>query len=199
MRFPYIFSKFTAADVPPPQDGLSEEKRTEIAQYANAIYYNDFIVTSIMGKFADKDAIVVYIPDHGEALYDRGSTFSGHVEEHPTKETLEVPVIFWASAAYRARHPESWQALSAAVGRPFITADFFHTLLDFLDLRTPAVQPLDERPLPGVPPGRAPGGAWARLLYGDSVMVGLRALEDPAGCARGSVRLGEYGFPCVPR
>ena len=90
-----------------------------------------------MGKFADKDAIVVYIPDHGEALYDRGSTFSGHVEEHPTKETLEVPMIFWASPAYRAHHLEKWQALKAAVDRPYMTDDFIHTLLDLLDIRTP--------------------------------------------------------------
>ena len=141
MRFPYIFSKFAADDVPPPQDELSQEKRTEIAQYENALYYNDFIVTSLMGKFADKDAIVVYIPDHGEALYDHGSTFSGHVEEHPTKETLEVPMIFWASPAYKAHHPEKWQALRAAVNRPYMTDDFIHTLLDLLDIRTPEYDP----------------------------------------------------------
>lgn len=136
MRFPYLFSKFTADDVPPPQDTLSLEKRTEIAQYENALFYNDFVVTSLMGKFADKDALVVYIPDHGEAVYDHGS-FSGHVEEHPTKETLEVPMIFWASPAYRAHHPEKWQALQAAVNRPYMTDDFIHTLLDLLDIRTP--------------------------------------------------------------
>lgn len=141
MRFPYIFSKFAADDVPPPQDSLSQEKRTEIAQYENALYYNDFIVTSLMGKFADKDAIVVYIPDHGEALYDRGSTFSGHVEEHPTKETLEVPMIFWASPVYKAHHPEKWQALRTAVNRPYMTDDFIHTLLDLLDIRTPEYDP----------------------------------------------------------
>ena len=141
MRFPYIFSKFAADDVPPPQDELSQEKRTEIAQYENALYYNDFVVTSLMGKFADKDAIVVYIPDHGEALYDRGSTFSGHVEEHPTKETLEVPMIFWASPVYKAHHPEKWQALRAAVNRPYMTDDFIHTLLDLLDIRTPEYDP----------------------------------------------------------
>lgn len=136
MRFPYLFSKFTADDMPPPQDTLSLEKRTEIAQYENALFYNDFVVTSLMGKFADKDALVVYIPDHGEAVYDHGS-FSGHVEEHPTKETLEVPMIFWAAPAYRAHHPEKWQALQAAVNRPYMTDDFIHTLLDLLDIRTP--------------------------------------------------------------
>ena len=140
MRFPYIFSKFTAADIPAPQDTLSEEKRTEIAQYENALYYNDFVVTSLMGKFADKDALVIYIPDHGEAVYDNG-IFSGHVEENPTKETLEIPMIFWASKAYKEHHPEKWQAIKAAVNRPYMTDDFIDTLLDILDIRTAEYDP----------------------------------------------------------
>lgn len=140
MRFPYLFTKFTAADIPAPQDTLSEEKRTEIAQYENAIYYNDFVVTSLMGKFADKDALVVYIPDHGEAVYDNG-VFSGHVEENPTKETLEIPMIFWASDAYKAHHPEKWRAIQAAVNRPYMTDDFIDTLLDILDIHTAEFDP----------------------------------------------------------
>lgn len=140
MRFPYLFTKFTAADVPPPQDTLSEEKRTEIAQYENALFYNDFIVTSLIGKFAEKDALIVYLPDHGEAVYDNG-VFSGHVEEHPTKETLEVPLIFWASPAYRAHHPEKWAAIEAAKDRPYMTDDFIHTLLDLLGIQTEEYDP----------------------------------------------------------
>lgn len=140
MRFPYIFSKFTADDIPAPQDTLSEEKRTEIAQYENALYYNDFVVTSLMGKFADKDALVIYIPDHGEAVYDNG-IFSGHVEENPTKETVEIPMIFWASDAYKAHHPEKWQAIKAAVNRPYMTDDFIDTLLDILDIHTAEYDP----------------------------------------------------------
>lgn len=136
LRYPYLFTKFMPEDVPAPQDTLPDDERLEVAQYENALYYNDFIVSSLMGKFADKEALVIYLPDHGEDLYDNGRHFSGHVEEHPTKATCEVPLIFWASPAYRAHHPEKWQAICAAVNRPYMTDDIIHTLLDVLDIHT---------------------------------------------------------------
>lgn len=141
LRFPYIFTKFSPDDIPAPQNDLSEEKRTEIAQYENALFYNDFIVSSLMGKFQDKEAIVIYLPDHGETIYDNGSNFAGHVEENPNRQQLEVPLVFWASPAYRQKHPEKWQAICAAVDRPYMTDDMIHTLLDILDIRTPEYNP----------------------------------------------------------
>lgn len=140
LRFPYLFTKFRAEDIPAPQDGLSEEKRTEIAQYENALYYNDFVVSSIIGKFRDKDALVIYLPDHGEAVYDHGYR-SGHVEENPTQEMLEVPLIFWGSPSFRQNHPDKWAQLRAAVERPYMTDDMIHTLLDILDISTPEYDP----------------------------------------------------------
>ncbi|SFH62450.1 protein of unknown function [Selenomonas ruminantium] len=141
LRFPYIFTKFSLDDIPTPQNDLSEEKRTEIAQYENALFYNDFVVSSLMGKFQDKEALVIYLPDHGETIYDNGSNFAGHVEENPNRQQLEVPLVFWASPAYRQKHPEKWQAICAAVNRPYMTDDMIHTLLDILDIRTPEFNP----------------------------------------------------------
>lgn len=141
LRFPYIFSKFSKEDVPRPQDALSEEKRTEIAQYENALYYNDFVVSSLIGKFQDKEAIVIYLPDHGETVYDDGGSLAGHVEENPTHYQLEVPLIFWASQKYKEKHSEKWQAICAAVNRPYMTDDMIHTLMDILDIRTPEFDP----------------------------------------------------------
>ena len=141
MRFPYIFSKFTKDDVPAPQNELSDEKRTEIAQYENAMYYNDFVVSSLIGKFQDKEAIVIYLPDHGETIYDNGSNFAGHVEENPNHQQLEVPLIFWASPSYKARHPEKWQAICAAVNQPYMTDDMIHTIMDLLNIRSAEFNP----------------------------------------------------------
>ena len=135
------FTKFSLDDIPAPQNDLSEEKRTEIAQYENALFYNDFVVSSLMGKFQDKEALVIYLPDHGETIYDNGSNFAGHVEENPNRQQLEVPLVFWASPAYRQNHPEKWQAICAAVNRPYMTDDMIHTLLDILDIRTSEFNP----------------------------------------------------------
>ena len=83
------------------------------------------------------DALVVYLPDHGEAVYDNDSNMSGHVEEHPNRYMLEVPLIIYGSPAWRATHPEKWQQICAAVQRPYMTDDMIHTLLDLLNIRTP--------------------------------------------------------------
>ena len=136
-RYPYLFTKFLKDDLAAPENSYSEAKRTEIAQYANAIYYNDYIVSSLIEKFADKNALVVYLPDHGEAVYDNDSNMSGHVEEHPNRYMLEVPLIIYGSPAWRTTHPEKWQQICAAVQRPYMTDDMIHTLLDLLNIRTP--------------------------------------------------------------
>lgn len=137
MRFPYLFTKFTAEDIHGPQAELPEEKRTELAQYANALYYNDYVVSSLFDMFRQKNAIVIYLPDHGETIYDDGSNFAGHVEENPNKYTLEVPLIFWASDTFRARYPEKWASVQNAALRPYMTDDMIHTILDLMDIRTP--------------------------------------------------------------
>lgn len=141
MRFPYTFTKFTKDDVPAPQDKLDDNKRTEIAQYENALFYNDFIVSSIIGKFQDKEAIVIYLPDHGETIYDDGGSLAGHVEENPNHQQLEVPLIFWASSAYKAKHQAKWQAICAAVNRPYMTDDMIHTIMDLLGIKTAEFNP----------------------------------------------------------
>lgn len=138
MRFPYVFSKFSKDDI---HQDISEEKRTEIAQYANAIYYNDYIVSGIIDKFRDTDALVIYLPDHGETIYDDGSNFAGHVEENPNHYTLEVPMVIWASEKFKTRYPEKWAAIRAAVDRPYMTDDMIHTILDLADIRTPEFNP----------------------------------------------------------
>ncbi len=137
MRFPYLFTKFTAEDIHGPQAELPEGKRTELAQYANALYYNDYVVSSLFDMFRQKNAIVIYLPDHGETIYDDGSNFAGHVEENPNKYTLEVPLIFWASDTFRARYPEKWASVQNAALRPYMTDDMIHTILDLMDIRTP--------------------------------------------------------------
>ena len=140
-RYPYLFTKYQKDDLAAPESTYSDAKRTEIAQYADAVFYNDFVVSSIFGKFADRDALVLYLPDHGEAVYDGDTAMSGHVEEHPNRYMLEVPFIIYASPAWRAKHPEKWAAIKAATGRPYMSDDLIHTLLDLLDIRTPEYDP----------------------------------------------------------
>jgi heptose-I-phosphate ethanolaminephosphotransferase len=136
-RFPYIFSKFNKDDVKLP---IADEKREVIAQYDNALYYNDYIVSGIIDKFRDEETLVIYVPDHGEAVYDEGG-FAGHIEENPSRHMIEVPVIMWASDKFKAKYPEKWAAVQASVNRPYMTDDMIHTVLDLSDIHTAEFDP----------------------------------------------------------
>ena len=138
-RFPYIFTKFTKDDI---QLEVNEAQKTVIAQYDDALYYNDYIVSGIIDKFrcTGEDSIVVYVPDHGEAVYDEGG-FTGHIEENPSRHMIEIPVIIWASDRFKELHPEKWAAIQAAVDNPYMTDDMIHTMLDIVDVQTADYDP----------------------------------------------------------
>lgn len=136
-RFPYIFSKFSKDDIALSVD---DAKKEVIAQYDNALYYNDYIVSGIIDKFRDSEALVIYVPDHGEAVYDEGG-FAGHIEENPSRHMIEIPVIIWASEQFKAKYPEKWAAIQAAVQRPYMTDDMIHTVMDIADIETPEYDP----------------------------------------------------------
>ena len=111
-----------------------------IAQYDDALYYNDYIVSTIMDKFRDDETLLIYVPDHGEAVYDEGG-FAGHIEENPSRHMIEIPVIMWASDAFKAKYPEKWAAIQGAVKRPYMTDDMIHTVLDLADIKTAEYDP----------------------------------------------------------
>lgn len=137
-RYPYSFTKFSAQDV---KLNISEHFKEIVAQYDNALYYNDYIVNGIIDKFRNEEALVIYVPDHGEAVYDEGSTVAGHIEENPNRHMIEIPVIMWASPKFREKYPEKWAEIQAAVNRPYMTDDMIHTILDLADIHTPEYDP----------------------------------------------------------
>ncbi|WP_196599580.1 phosphoethanolamine transferase [Pectinatus frisingensis] len=132
-RYPNDFNKFSKDDI---KGDLSDYKKSILAQYANAVYYNDYIVNNIIDKFRDLNAIVIYVPDHGETIFDNGSDFNGHVEENINHYMLEIPVIMWASASFRQQYPKKWLAIQKSVNEPYMTDDMIHTVLDIADIKT---------------------------------------------------------------
>lgn len=138
-RFPYIFTKFTKDDI---KLDVNDAQKTVIAQYDDALYYNDYVVSGIIDKFRNtqEDTVVIYLPDHGEAVYDEGG-FTGHIEENPSRHMIEVPLIVWTSEKFRELHPDKWEAISRAVNQPYMTDDMIHTILDIVDIQTVDYEP----------------------------------------------------------
>ncbi len=130
-RYPAEFNVFQAEN----ETGDTEEHRQVRAEYDNAVLYNDYIVDQILQRFEDKNAIVIYVSDHAEEVYDLRNV-SGHGDETSSYQR-EIPMLVWTSASFRAAYPEQMERIRAAKDRPYMTDDMIHTLLDLLAVETP--------------------------------------------------------------
>ena len=129
-RYPAEFDIFKAEDEP------AEEKfqREFQAAYDNAVLYNDFIVEEIIKRFEDKNALVIYVSDHGENVFADGK-FLGH-GPIGDKWQFEIPMVVWLSESCKKNHPDLAPKISAAKDLPFMTDDMIHALLDLLKIET---------------------------------------------------------------
>ena len=131
-RYPDDFNVFHADDEPAKEDF----QRKFQAEYDNAVLYNDFIVEEIIKRFEDKDALVIYISDHGENVFDDGIHL-GHGPNADDKWLFEIPMVVWCSKQFKENHAELVQKISAAKNLPFMTDDMIHALLDLMKIQTP--------------------------------------------------------------
>lgn len=131
-RFPVkTRRKFTPADYP---DKKLAPKRLQInADYDNAVLYNDSIVDEIIRRFEHQNAIVIYMPDHGEECFNSmdyfGRNHSATIDYRLAREEFEIPFWIWASDEYRQTHPYGWEAVKRYCHRPYMTDLLPHTLL----------------------------------------------------------------------
>ena len=131
-RYSAEFEKFSAADENKPE----EIWRQVTAEYDNAILYDDFVVDEIIRRFENKNAVLIYISDHGEEVFE-GRDFAGHsLEAEGNVHMIEIPALVWASKSFCERYPEKISALAAALDRPYRTDYLIHALLDLMNIRT---------------------------------------------------------------
>lgn len=132
-RFPVkTRRKFTIADYPDKQ--LSEKRLQINADYDNATLYNDSVVDEILRRFEHENAIVIYMPDHGEECFNGSLDFYGRmhsatIDYRLAREEFEIPFWIWASEEYRQTHPYGWEAVKRYCHRPYMTDLLPHTLL----------------------------------------------------------------------
>lgn len=134
-RYTPDFAKFKAKD----EHKSLAEQRELTAEYDNAILYNDTIVTQIMTAFKDKNAIVIYMPDHGEEVYDTKNS-RGHSDDDATPPMLEIPFIIYTTPSFQEKYPELNKRIANAVDKPFMTDDLIHLMLDIMQIKTDEYQ-----------------------------------------------------------
>ncbi len=133
-RYPKNQTHFWASQYEEERPELSDRQRKVLSQYDNAVLYNDSIVNQIIRRFRKKDAIVVYMPDHGEECYedDRGFICRNHsaaIDWPLAHYEFEVPFWIYCSPKYKKRHPEIYKQVREASHRRFMTDAMPHLLL----------------------------------------------------------------------
>ena len=121
---------------------LTDKQKQILAHYDNSLRYNDSIVASITQRFADKDAVVIYVPDHGEEIFDEepymyGRMHGANIDYRLARNEMEIPFWIWGSPQYRENHPYGWLAIQNAKDRPLMIDALPHLLLYLGGISTP--------------------------------------------------------------
>lgn len=132
-RFPVERDRFQPSDY--QREGLSETELEVIANYDNATLYNDSVVNEIIKLYEAQDAIVLYLSDHGEEVYDfralaGRSSFDKTKMVQWMRNEVEVPFMIYVTDLYKENHPDIVRRIEASRHRPLMTDDLPHLLLE---------------------------------------------------------------------
>lgn len=133
------FIHFTEDSIRREDAHLTEEMKRTIANYDNATLYNDMIVNEIISLYKDKNAVMVYLADHGEEVYDYRDNLgrrSGGMDANILQYQYAVPFMIWCSPMYQERHPETMDAIKRAVDRPFMTDNTCQVLFHLAGIKS---------------------------------------------------------------
>jgi len=120
---------------------ISDAQRTAMAHYDNATRYNDSVVACVMSRVYYDDAIVIYVPDHGELVAADSTAANGDITAQKAKELYEVPAWVWCSEKYAKEHPDIFKQLWMKRKTPLMTDALAHTLLYLAGIQTPDYKP----------------------------------------------------------
>lgn len=134
-RYPQGYARFKPADLPRKLGG---EKDQVVASYVNSLYFGDHVFTEIAKRYRERPALIFFISDHGEILYDdpQNPEFYGHNPYMVTPGAVQVPFLVYMTPSLRQQYPAILEKLRAAQGRR-ISADLLtHTLTSLLGIHT---------------------------------------------------------------
>lgn len=141
-RSPKDRKHFKAADYEQMKPNLSKRERRILSDYDNAILYNDSVVDQIITRFENEEAIVIYVPDHGEECYEGDQHFycrnhTAQIDARLAHTEFDIPFWIWCSKSYARRHPDIYKRIRQSRKRRFMTDALSHTLLKLAGIETP--------------------------------------------------------------
>lgn len=125
-RYPSSFDRFK------PDKAFSRKSRI-IAEYDNAVLYNDYVVSTIMETFADRDAVVLFVPDHGLDVFESSPHFVGHAKlSDPASLAtgLRIPMYVFVSGEFSGKYPLKLRKIRSMSNGKFTTDRLMDYILE---------------------------------------------------------------------
>lgn len=131
-RYPAEYNHFSINDYQNRSD-LTDIEKQMIAHYDNATLFNDTQIHKIIQSYKDEDAIIVYLSDHGEEVFDyrkySGRTYNlSELAPDSYHYQIEIPFFIFMSEKYKNNHLEKSEQIKKSIDRPFMTDDLSHLL-----------------------------------------------------------------------
>lgn len=127
-RYPDDFRKFNPIcfkkEFITDMNHCSIEER--INSYDNSILYTDYFIKTVIDHLRDKNALVIFTPDHGESLGEGGRFLHG---TYNAAEQIAVNMMFWASDKYIKLHPDYIENLRKYANTSISHDHLFHSIL----------------------------------------------------------------------
>lgn len=141
-RFPHekLFRRFTQDSIFSQATFLTAEKKQRIADYDNATYYNDSVICRIVNIFKNDNAVLLYLSDHGDEVYDYrdqyGREHNPHLTDSCAYYEFEIPFMIWCSDKYRLSHPIIIEQLTHSIAKPFMSDNICQILFTIGSIST---------------------------------------------------------------
>ena len=133
-RYPNnIYSIFTQK----PKLGVFGSKASLINtlnSYDNSVYYNDYVVSSILKLLQkDKSAMALsYMSDHADDVIN----MLGHNSAMFTYTMTQIPMLFWFSDTYKKRYSHQYKTLQKHTNTLFSNDLWYDTLIGLMNIKT---------------------------------------------------------------
>ena len=135
-------AKFWASSYEDKRPDLTLKQRQMLSYYDNATLYNDSIVSQIVNRFKNENAIVIYVPDHGEECYEGNRGFicrnhSSAIDWPLAHYEFEIPFWIYCSQKYIRTHRDIYRQIRKAKDKRYMTDALPHLLLYLAGIETP--------------------------------------------------------------
>lgn len=142
IRCPKSKKKWTADDYPNDSD-MTRKKLGVMADYDNAVWYNDSVVNQIIERFNSRDAIIIYLSDHGEEVFGKGARHffgrmhNAEITKRLAEEEFRIPMWIYCTWTYSRNHPDVVKAVRSAKNKPYMTDALPHLLMGLAGIHCP--------------------------------------------------------------